>query len=220
MKTLILATALFNACLISVGTGQSSQRTLIEVFDYSSDNPGNVDEPVKLLQSRIERLAEQTFKDHPNLETLQDLRVEGNPDPYPATIRTRADYWKNSTKVLAFLNGEIRHSEGSTKIVSNIYLGEDKGSLQGPMITVRTDWTIEKYSFFHDLHCAATLYALAIEAVRSQADRGVVSQYLAETKSLLGESVSMPSAFESIRNDLLQAVTNQLMLLKQQGGGP
>jgi hypothetical protein len=215
MKNAAYATVLLYSCLTSATLAQVSERARIKVFDYYSHEEGKPEQPVLFLQSRIERLVEQVFSAHPSLTVLGDLKVEGGSDKVPGTLKERADFWKTSG-VLEFLTGEIDHKSNPPVIVSDVYIGEDKGSLLYPIVTIRSEMTTADYSLFHDLHCALTLYVLAMDADRLHADPGIVSQYLAEAKSLLGEPG--PSDADGIKKALAQAVQDKLNMLKQGGG--
>jgi hypothetical protein len=218
MNGLTFAFTLLYICLASVATAQNSERFLIKIFAYG---PGSTEQLVTFhLQARLRRLRSQVLSDYPKLTHMQKMTVEVAGHPLPDNPEAQTNLWKGDETMLEILSGEYYPNEKPPEIVSDIYMGEDKGLLQGSTITVRTKDTSENYELRNDLLCAVTLYALAIDAFRLQADHGVVSQYLAEAKSLLGEPVSTASPSDRIKNDLLKAVTDQLTLLQQQGGGP
>jgi hypothetical protein len=214
VKNAALTTMLLHWCLAFGTLAQAQERVRIIVFNYYSHEEGKPEQPVLFLQSRIERLIDQVYSVHPNLTALGNLEVKGSSDIVPASPRERADYWKNSG-VLEFFSGEVDHKSNPPVIVSDVYIGEDKGSLLYPTMTIRAEMTTEQYALFHDLHCALTLYLLAIDAERLHADSGVVSQYLAEARSLLGEPA--PSDNDPIKKVLAQAVQDKLDMLKQRG---
>jgi hypothetical protein len=210
---------LFNTCVASAVTAQSSERFLVEVFEYSSDRPERTREPVIFLASRIQRLAEEVCSGHQDLKTLRELEVRGMSDACPSSVDGRATFWSQSTKVLVFLNGELHYDEAPKKIISNAYLGEDKGSLVDPMVTVRSDMSGNCYSDFHDLHCAVILYGLAIDASRLNTDSAVVSQYLAEALNQLKAPVRCASPSDEARIALRKAINDQLTTLQRRQKG-
>jgi hypothetical protein len=156
------------------------------------------------------------FSGNQNLTALADLQVEPSTDKVPASIREKAHFWKTSESVLEFLSGEIDRSVNPPVIVSDVYIGDDKGTLPSPLVTIRTEMTTTYYELSHELHCALTLYVLAMEADRLHADQGVVSQYLAAARSHLGESSSPDT--DEFKKSLAKAVQDKLDLLKQSAG--
>jgi hypothetical protein len=217
VKAATLATVILCSCLAPSIYGQSQERVRIIVFPYSSHESDKPEQPAEYLQSRISRLVEQIFYGNENLKALANLSVEpaGTAEKMPHNVRDRADFWKN-TGVLEFLSGEVDRKIDPPVIVSDIYVGEDKGSLPSPLVTIRAEMTTTDYGLSHDLHCALTLYVLAMEADRLHADQGVVSQYLAEAKSVLGSPDT--SKIHETERMLAQAVQEKLDLLKQIAG--
>jgi hypothetical protein len=165
------------------------------------------------------------FSAHKNLTALQNLTVTPVAFPCPDTNLKRAQMWKEKPELLAFLVGEIHSGQSSNQtliIISNIYLGEDKGCLKSPMITVEASLSDPDYAFFNDIHCALILYALASDAAHQGVSTDVISQYLAEAKSRLESTTSPPSTspFFAVRNDLIKTVTDDLNRLQKSNANP
>jgi hypothetical protein len=221
MNRVAVIVSLLSLCCVGAVIAQSSERYLVEVFEYASDEPEKATGPVTWLASQINRAAERAHDNHPELNVLAKLSVQEIKDPYPASIEERANFWRDSTAVLLFFNGEMYFAEKPPKIVSNAYLGEDKGVFRGPMITVRSEMTAKSNAIFNNLHCALTLYALAMDASRMHANGTVIEGYLEEVTRIVGSSpVPVVSPVEEIRNTLVKATTDELDMLKRQHRSP
>ncbi len=214
MKGLVFAISLLCVCLVSVAIAQNSERFLIKIFTYG---PADTEEQrvTSHLQARLWRLRQQELSVNPKLTTLQKLTVEIDGHPIPNNPEA---LWKGNEAMLEFLTGEYYPDE--KKIVNDIYVGEDnKGFLQGPMITVRTEDTSEDYDLRNDLVCAVTLYALAMDGVRVRADSGVIAGYLGEAWSKL--TLAPPGLpLDENENTLREAVMRELEILKQNSRNP
>jgi hypothetical protein len=222
VKRLSWIVALISTCVATATLAQDADpcRCVVKVFKYASDQPESVDQPDDMIGIRIGTMAESVFSANPSLSALANLKVIGVKDPYPSTIRDRAQFWNTAKEVLVFLNGELHYHQNPPKIVSNVYLGGDKGILVNPMITIQTEVTWEG-NLGYDLHCAVTLYALAMDASRLNSDNGVVSQYLAEALTRLKfKTASSSSTLEEMRNTLINIINNQLTTLASGPKGP
>src|SRR6202011_5772495 len=113
------------------------------------------------------------------------LAVRPNTSPYPASLEDLDKFWSTNDKVLEVLEGTIFSK--TQLIQSVVYVGDLQGSLKNNQITIRTELTPEFYSSFRNLHFALTLYLLAMDAKRHNADESVTLQLLAEAQLLLPE---------------------------------
>jgi hypothetical protein len=209
VTTRILLSLIFIAPMVDL-VAQDQQRTDIDVFPYASEG-GTTNEVFPFLQNRINHIANQVYSGNRTLIALLNLRVNPITGTYPATIEKQQDLWKVEPKELAFLGGEVHHlTAGRRIIISNVYLGGDKGLLPGPMIAIRVE--DDNYRSWKELHGALTLYALASDATRLGADPHIRHGYLSEAESYLAGlmQLELPPPFNEQRSELYKAVKDDL----------
>jgi hypothetical protein len=206
----------FFALLMVLGIAAGDDfRTDIDVFPYASDTGGVTSEAFNFLRNRINHMTDRLYSSNNQLIALRDVQVNPMTELYPDTMEKREGRWKKQKKELIFCGGEVHHPSSSRMIIiSNVYLGEDKGLLVGPMIAIRVD--DDDYRMWKELHGAVALYALASDAARIGADPQIRRGYLSEANSYLAElkNLQLPQPFDEQRDELFKAVQNDLNNVK------
>jgi hypothetical protein len=208
-----ISVCVFTICSVAIGV-RADDRVFIELFPYASVNNADPTAVRKLLLDRLQRLAEETISANPQLGRLNKIKVIDKKDPLPGSPEDLANYWTNSRTTLEILSGSI--SNNPSFLTSNIYLGDLQGSLKTRTVTAQIPLTAEELRSYRDMHGALMLYALAMDAKRRHDDNGVVSQYLAETESLLRDlNQRTQSPIDADRRALSTAVAAEIALLKR-----
>jgi hypothetical protein len=192
-----------------------ADRDSIEIFSYSSfTNNDPTPAVANLLRQKWELLREQTISAHPELTAKMTkihivARNSALPDPDQLS-----SYWQQ-TPVLEILSGGTVQTPSGNTMTTNIYLGDLKGLLKKPTVSVKLIVTAEEYQNYRDLHSVVTLYAIAMDTRKNHpTDRGI-TQYLADAKSLLEDLLLRDSADanDSLR-DLRAAISRELFALQ------
>ncbi len=149
-------------------------RLFVSVFKYSkvhSDQEENeFKEFIEIIRTKILKLAEELKIKGYNFNYLGQLKTSmvldektGKPKIFEGSMQELDEHWKRSG-ALEVLNGRLRHQDKIITVRSNVFLGELKGELATPIITLDMPISDNEFDSTRDSHSLVTLYAMAMDA--------------------------------------------------------
>ena len=118
--------------------------------------------------------------------------------PQPDNLRTllqREDFWKNQNALLLF-RGELWTDKTKPYVLSDIYLGDLRGSFPAQEVRVKLSIQPESVPKTLDSHSLIIYYALAMDARRLGCDPAIVNALLAKARSILSDLRNRPGSLQ------------------------
>lgn len=131
--------------------------------------------------------------------------------PFIGSQKDLYDHWYSSG-ALEVLLGRIRSTVSGFSVRSEVFLGDLKGNLGNPSVTLDLAIVDEQFDTTRDSHTLVTLYALAMDAQERGRPRNEVLTFLSEAYGRL------PDLAEDIRGirDLKEAIIMAIEQLRTQ----
>ncbi|MCP4368622.1 MAG: hypothetical protein GY797_11010 [Deltaproteobacteria bacterium] len=165
--------------MADVSSANDVPRLSITILKYGGASEETLERLEEMLYSKIgTRIFRDALRENdPNFDYLKRLKITRTKESQLKTSEDYSEFWDVS-KSLELLHG-AEFPDGDTSIIlSTIYLGSLKGSLPNTSIQLQIKITPNEYYHFKDSHSLATVYALAMDAIRLNKPPNVISFFL------------------------------------------
>jgi hypothetical protein len=232
-KVNLLTATLYMFCVFAA-FAQSPARRIIEVYSFMVvDGPGDKEQAANDLTNKIRRFSGKVLSDcpdlslHPNLINVGKLEVRKLGDP-TGSFEDMVDIWRKVNSVLEIISGTLSTKKDSTKMDSDVYLGDLKDSLKSETLTIHTEMTGSNLGPLQDLHCALALYALAMDlkhryplakdAKEKKIYIAIISRYLGQVPLYFPPHKADSNEIDENQKELSQAVQQEMNWCKEEAG--
>jgi hypothetical protein len=218
---------LFSSLIIDLTTyfnaiAQSSPRLIISIFKYSgirTEKDKNEFEGFKeIIVAKIHKLTQEIEYKGKEFSYISDLMPSfvanfGSNEhvPFTGSQKDLHNHW-DSSGALEVMWGRIRSIDSTFSVRSEVFLGDLKGNLEKPSITLDLPIVDDQFDTTRDSHTVITLYALAIDAQKRGRPRSEVLAFLSEAYERLPD---LPEHMPGIR-DLKEAIATTIVQARQQ----
>ena len=199
----------------------NEQRLIISIYKYSGLNRSQIHEAKfyefeEIISSKLLLLPQELIATNKHFEYVSNLRKILVHDLYSnehvfftGTNKELHIFWDESNS-LEVLLGRVRLKNNIYSVRSNIYLGDLKGNLDKPSITLDLPIIDEQFDTTRDSHTIVTLYALAMDAINCNKPPWIIQHLLSEAYERLSD---IPDSVMGIK-ELKKAIFDELIKLR------
>jgi len=196
-------------------------RLTISIFKYGGLTTPRAEKEFdafkEIITAKIVKLTQELEAKGSSFSYVSNLRANFVRDitsnehlPFTGSGQDLYDHW-NSSGALQVMWGRIRSSDSKFSVRSEIFLGDLKGLLAMPSITLDLPIVDEEFDSTSDSHSVTTLYALAMDAQKRGRPKDEVLMFLSEA---YGRMPDLPQNVQGIR-DLQEAIRQSIEQVKQ-----
>lgn len=125
--------------------------------------------------------------------------------PFRGSGQDLYDHWYSSG-ALQVMWGRIRSSDSKSSVRSEIFLGDLKGALDAPSLTLDLPIVDEEFDTTRDSHTVTTLYALAMDAEKRGRPKDEVLMFLSEAYGRLPDLPQDIPGMKGLKEAILQSI--------------
>lgn len=182
MRTMQALIFLLWACGVShcsVSELKAEDRVAIRVVKYTGEDK-HYDAFITVLKQRVRKFVE-TYSSRDEMSYLRDMVIlkAGMPDDFER-------FWR-SINALEVLNSSTEVKKGKLTVTSEVYLCDLKGSLPQKSVVLEQTLSTADFRLTRDTYTMVILYALAMDATRTNKPRSVIATYLKDAGEIAND---------------------------------
>jgi hypothetical protein len=199
-------------------------RSFVSVFKYSRVHSDQEEkefkEFIEIISAKILNLAEEFKIKGDNFNYFGQLKTSivldektGKPKIFEGNMQELDEHWKKSG-ALGVLNGRLRLQDKIITVRSNVFLGELKGELASPIITLDMPITDDEFDSTRDSHSLVTLYAMAMDAKKRGRPPYEILSILSEANAIAKDFKKDMPGIQTLQSAINKSLDEEKLLCK------